>query len=156
MIEMVEMGRPPAVESTSYHNALGMLRLLPLYAAFGLLRHFVSIDTLVRWAWKPPRRPRNPARERQVVAQTIRLGQLLGRRDRDCLQRSLVLYRRLSLDGARPLLHIGLVRQSHGISGHAWVVVEGHPIAEAEDQLIALTPVCVYGPDGRPLPDRRT
>ena len=64
----------------------------------------------------PPAGPRDHKVERRLAASVLRLSQLLSLSDRDCLQRSLLLYRLLSRAGANPILVIGFRRMHVGSS----------------------------------------
>jgi hypothetical protein len=109
--------------------------LLPAYLLLGLLKHLVPLTWLARWAWCPPVGPRDRALELRLIANVLRLSRLIGLVDRDCLQRSLLLYRVLSRSGAAPTLLIGFRRTSGAILGHAWVIVDDKPVIEQPDLL---------------------
>jgi hypothetical protein len=85
--------------------------------------------------------------EQYLVASVQRLSELIGLPDRDCLQRSLLLYRLLSRSGAAPKLMIGF-RQTEGkVLGHAWVTVDGQPIME-DVTLLPFSPAFGFGQRG--------
>lgn len=50
-----------------------------------------------------------------------------------CLPRALTLRRLLAWRGASSLLRIGVAGKGSGMQAHAWVVVAGVPVGEAED-----------------------
>jgi Transglutaminase-like superfamily len=127
-------------------------RLLPAYVLLGLLKHLVPVKWLVRWAWCSPVGPRDRELERQLTACIIRLSQLIGRRDRDCLQRSLLLYRVLSGAGADPTLVMGFQRANDRILGHAWVVVDGQAVLEPQADLRRFSVTLQFGSQGTLLP----
>jgi hypothetical protein len=77
----------------------------------------------------------------------------MGWADRDCLQRSLLLYRVLSHVGADPTLVVGFKRTNGRIRGHAWVTVHGHTLVEPEAQLLEFSPALRFGLRGELLPD---
>jgi hypothetical protein len=129
-------------------NLLGVGRLLPAYMLFGLLKHLVPLRLLARWVWCRPAGWRDRDVERRLQRRVIRLGQLVGLPDRDCLQRSLVLYRALSRAGADPMLVIGFDRMNGRIFGHAWVVVDGQAVIESETDLLRFSPVVAFGRQG--------
>ncbi len=133
--------------------------LLPLalpYAWFGLLRHVVSLETLVRLAWRRPaataRRtaPPDAALMRALALDVSTISRVVGSAA-DCLPCSLVIYSTLSRWGADPRLTIGFSDAAPSLVGHAWVVVDGQALNEPAAMLATLTPVCVFGPEGRPL-----
>jgi hypothetical protein len=129
-------------------------RLFPTYVLFGLLKHVVPLRWLVRWAWSHPVGPRDRAAERHLAASVLRLSELTSLPDRDCLQRSLLLYRVLSRAGAEPTLVIGLDRTNERIFGHAWVTVDGHTLIEPESELLRFSPAFSFGAKGALLLDR--
>lgn len=97
-----------------------MVRLLPAYLAYGILKRFVSFPRLARSAWRPARAG-DADRGPRAIAAITRLSHRLSRGERDCLQRSLVLFRELSRAGADPVLMMGFRRSATGVEGHAWV-----------------------------------
>jgi Transglutaminase-like superfamily len=135
-----------------FRTGLIIGRLLPVYVLLGLLKHLVPVKWLVRWAWCSPAGARDRKAERQLTACIIRLSQLIGRRDRDCLQRSLLLYRVLSGAGADPTLVMGFHRANDRILGHAWVVVDGQAVLEPEADLRRFSVTLQFGSQGMLLP----
>jgi hypothetical protein len=133
-------------------NGLLVVRLLPGYVLFGLLKHLVPLRALVRWAWCPPHGPRDLDAERRLAARVCRLSRLTGLLDRDCLQRSLLLYRMLSRAGANPTLVVGFRRMNGRTFGHAWVIVDGYPVIEPEINLLRFSPMLGFGFRGEALP----
>jgi hypothetical protein len=123
-------------------------RLLPAYVLLGLLKHVVPLRWLVRWAWCPAAGLRDRGVEHQLAARVLRLSQLVGLPDRDCLQRSLLLYRVLSRAGADPTLVAGFHRMNGRIIGHAWVVVDGRAVIESEGDLLRFSPALGFGSGG--------
>lgn len=119
----------------------------------GLLKHLVPLKWLLaRWAWRPPAGQRNREAERRLAGNVLRLRQLIGLPDRDCLQRSLLLYRVLSRAGANPKLVVGFHRLNGQITGHAWVLVDGHPVLESKDALRQFSSAMAFGAAGEILP----
>ena len=114
-------------------NAWAVGRLLPLYLAFGALKHVVPVQTLARWAWRAPTRPNDPEAVRRAVARVWRTQGLVNIGDRDCLQRSLLLYRELSRLGADPSLMVGFRQAAQRTQGHAWVTTRGAVAVEPDD-----------------------
>ncbi|HUL73814.1 MAG TPA: lasso peptide biosynthesis B2 protein [Vicinamibacterales bacterium] len=134
----------------SLATAVGIGRLLPMYAAFGALRYVVPLPTLARWAWQAPSAPRDLAREQRMVARVTWVQAHVARlRPRgDCLHRSLLLYRELSRSGADPMLVVGFRQAGGRIVGHAWVLADGGPVAESAEAVEAFTPALAFGRDG--------
>jgi hypothetical protein len=94
-----------------------------------------------------------PAAEQAlVVARVLRASALLGLPDRDCLQRSLLLYRELSRTGADPSLVVGLRQREGTVEGHAWVTSRNQVIAESPEALASFTPALVFGRHGHAVP----
>jgi hypothetical protein len=135
------------------NTGLVMVRLLLAYITLATLKHLVPLNWLVRWAWRPPAGPRDRDAERRLAASVLRLSQLMGWADRDCLQRSLLLYRVLSQVGADPTLVVAFQRTNGRIRGHAWVSVDGHTVVEPEAQLLEFSPALRFGLRGELLPD---
>jgi hypothetical protein len=116
----------------------------------------VPLQRLVRLAWCPPACRRDHEAERRLLASVLRLSQLVGLFDRDCLQRSLLVYRLLSRSGADPHLFIGFRRKDGRLLGHAWVIVEGNAIFESEADLLTFSPAISFAMRGRfDCPTRR-
>lgn len=134
--------------SNRLKTGLIMGRLLPAYMLLGFLKHLIPLRWLARWAWCPPGGPRDREAEPRLAASVLRLSQLAGLPDRDCLQRSLLLYRVLSRAGAEPKLIVGFDRINGRIIGHAWVVVDGHAVIESETDLVRFSPAFSFGSRG--------
>jgi hypothetical protein len=135
-----------------FRTDLVVCRLLPAYVLLGLLKHFVPVKWLARWAWTSPAGTRNREAERRLTASIIRVSQLISLRDRDCLQRSLLLYRVLSRASADPTLVVGFHRTNDRILGHAWVVVDGESVIEPEADLCRFSVTLRFGSRGALLP----
>ena len=125
-----------------------MARLFTAYIVLALLKYLVPLKLLVRWVWCPPVGLRNNEAERWLTATVFRLSRLTGLPDRDCLQRSLLLYHVLSRAGADPTLVIGFQRVDGQIRGHAWVVVDGCALLESESDLVRFSPALLFGSQG--------
>jgi hypothetical protein len=133
-------------------SARDLVRLLPVYLALGVLKRVVSIPSLARHVWRESRGVRDPAREQRLVANVVRLSHWSRRTDRDCLQRSLLLYRELSRAGADPRLWVGFRRSSLGVEGHAWVSIDGRVITEANPDDHGFEASLSFGRHGEPVP----
>src|SRR5262249_32620234 len=79
-----------------------MAHLFIIYIVLALLKHMVPLTWLVRRVWCPPVGPRDCEAEGRLTSIVLRLSRLTSLPDRDCLQRSLLLYRVLSHVGAEP------------------------------------------------------
>jgi hypothetical protein len=104
---------------------MDVLALAPSYLAFGVLKHAVSLPRLATWVWHDGHAGDLDTRVLRVVRAVVRLSRRLPLGDRDCLQRSLVLYRELSRAGAAPTLVLGFEKGNDGVKGHAWVDIVG-------------------------------
>ena len=85
------------------------------YLLLGLLKHLVPLRSLAKWTWCEKAGPRDRPAERRFTANAVRVSKLLRIANRDCLQRSLLLYRLLSAVGADPELVVGLREQDGNI-----------------------------------------
>src|SRR5690606_19508667 len=86
---------------------------------------------LARAFERAPRRAGTPD-----VARLVRLVQCVLRRvyRRDfCLPQSLILFHFLSGWDQPVRLCLGVRKAGHGISGHAWIELDGRPLAERRD-----------------------
>jgi hypothetical protein len=123
-------------------------RIVPAYLLLGILKHLVPLRSLAKWTWCEAAGPRDRLAERRLAANVLRLSKLLRIADRDCLQRSLLLYRLLSAVGADPELVVGFREQDAKIIGHAWVLVDDVSIVEPESDLARFSPVLRFGARG--------
>ena len=137
-------------------TALAVGRLAALYIVFGLIKHAVPLAVLARFVWRRPRGTRNRSAEVRLVARVIRARHLCREMDRDCLQRSLLLYRELSRVGADPMLIVGFRRAENGLRGHAWVIVDGEALAEEAPASAQFVPTFGFGRGGEILPSPGT
>jgi hypothetical protein len=134
--------------SNRLRTVLDGFRIVPAYVLLGLLKHLVPLRSLAKWTWCEKAGPRDPVAERRLTANVLRLSKLLRIADRDCLQRSLLLYRLLSAVGADPELVVGFREQDGKIIGHAWVLVDDVSIVEPESDLVRFAPVLRFGARG--------
>ena len=102
---------------------------------FEVFKRSAPLPSLVRRVASPRARPVAVDVDRAVRI----VGGALRRAYRHdyCLPRSLVLYRVLARAGRQPRLRIGVRRDGGGLGGHAWVTLDGHPLAEAADPAAA-------------------
>jgi hypothetical protein len=112
------------------------------------LKRFVPLPKIARLMWVE-RHNAKPERERQQrIVRAVRLI-LRARplsRDENCLDRSLLLYRFLSMEMLDPRLVLGVRRGPDGVRGHAWVTVDGRPVVEAS--VAEFAPIAIIGPAG--------
>jgi hypothetical protein len=140
--------------SNRFKTGLIVARLLPAYVLLGLIKHLVPLNWLARWVWCPPTGQRDREVERRLASSVLWLSQMVGLPDRDCLQRSLLLYRVLSRAGAEPKLVVGFDRINGRILGHTWVIVDGHTVIEPETDLLRFSPTFSFGTRGTLLVER--
>jgi hypothetical protein len=134
-----------------WRAARTLARIAPLYAALGLLKHVVPVSRLARWAWRPARSGAATADAGAIVARVLQAGRWIGAPDRDCLQRSLLVYRELSRLGLDPTLVVGFRRVADRLDGHAWVIAGGGSVIESAADLAAFTPALSFGAEGRAI-----
>jgi hypothetical protein len=139
------------VRASRMKSALQAGRLVPLFLLFGALKHIIPVQHLARLAWRPPADSAGPEVRDRIASTVLRVGALAGWPDRDCLQRSLLLYRELSRLGAEPELVVGFRKDEERVTGHAWVRAGGRPIAEDEADLCAFVPTLRFGSHGQLL-----
>ncbi len=100
------------------------LRIVSCFAAVVVQQRRMPLPELVRHLGRPvthPDRPLEPARLGSIVGRVLRVGRHRAR----CLHASLVLYRLLVRQGARPSLVIGLPAEPADKDAHAWVELDG-------------------------------
>ena len=125
------------------------LRMSPWVLVLPLAKRAVSIERLARLMWRDDHTSRDGAREQLTIRLAARLTRFSGR---NCLERSLILYRYLSRCGADPVFVLG-VASANGAAGHAWVLVDGLPVGASPATLDAYRPVVAFGREARRLPD---
>jgi len=133
-------------------TGVALARLVPLYLALGVLKHFVPLQRLARMTWREPARIASPQQYEQAAARVAKVRRLLGRIDDDCLQTSLLLFRELSRLGADPTVAIGFRRSDGRVAGHAWVTVNGHPVGDTRQPSAEFTLACRFGRFGSVIP----
>lgn len=137
----------------SWRAAIRLTGLAGWFLVLGAAKHLVPLARLARWAWTDPvPQPRDGSRE-ELIGRVLQAGRVTGAPDRDCVQRSLLLYRELSRAGADPVLVTGVRREAGRLAGHAWVEVEGRPIAEPVDDLRRFGVLVKFGRRGAVLSD---
>jgi hypothetical protein len=129
-------------------TALALLRLFPAYLAFAIFKHALALPRLARLAWRQPRGGTNADRRTRAIARVVRMRQLVPIADGDCLQKSLLLYRELSREGADPVLLVGFRSVDGMVQGHAWVEVDGKAIADDAEDGGPFTPALRFGSGG--------
>ena len=113
-----------------------------------LLKRVIKLSTLAELMSSSPAAPLDESQRRQRVGLVQRFvargGRLLV--SRNCLERSLLLYRLLSQADARPVLVLGARKDGSSVAGHAWVELDGDPIFEPDrDEYV---PIVTFGLHG--------
>ena len=114
--------------------------------ALPVLKYAVPLRTLARWMAAQPTSACSAEAREARLASVRRLLTQGGRLviSGNCLERSLVLYRFLGEVGASPTLVMGLNRDDAKVGGHAWVELDGEPLAQ--ETVGQFVPVLTFGP----------
>ncbi|MEM9592791.1 MAG: lasso peptide biosynthesis B2 protein [Acidobacteriota bacterium] len=95
------------------------------------------------------RRPSPELGERTIAMVRGLLSARLGPLRPACLRQSLVLFHLLRRQGWPAVIHFGVRRGGDGLDGHAWLEIDGHPVAEPVDPASIYTTVWTFpGPQG--------
>lgn len=107
------------------------LRALIWRAALPVLKYALPFSALARLMWSEPRgeQDRQPGSPDAVLKAWRSGGRLLV--SPNCLERSLLLYRLLSREGANPTIVFGVDRGPETVAGHAWVEIDGAVVQDA-------------------------
>ena len=133
-------------------TASALCRLVWWFWILQLAKHVLPLRMLARWSWRRHDDSSPPPPRSVMVSRVLRAGEIAGVPDRDCLQRSLLLYRELSRYGYGPTLMVGLRREHGGTVGHAWVSCGGEVIAEPTADVERFEPILRFGTSGVLLP----
>ena len=117
-----------------------------------LVKQVIPVRTLVRWMSPRIQSTGEIDSVRGARLQAIRYFLAHGGRvvmSENCLVRSLVLFRFLAEVGAAPALVMGVSREGGRVDGHAWIEVDGEPLADATTG--RYTPVLIFGDGGSVL-----
>lgn len=122
-----------------------LLRMLAWASILPALKHIMPLQSLVRLMWAKPVKSERPAEGKDSI--TVLVGLIYGRfyTERNCLERSLLLYRYLSMNRVCPELLVGMEKVGDEWRGHAWVLADGRPVGEPESELKKFTPLFTYG-----------
>jgi len=131
---------------------IAVVRFAAMYLTLAVLKHALPLPLLVRWAWQDPRGERNRAAEHEAIRRMVWMRRQLGDMDRDCLPRSLLLYRVLSRGGADPTLMVGFSNEAGRVRGHAWVISDGAPVGEPAPDPARCVPALRFGRRGLQAP----
>jgi hypothetical protein len=124
----------------------GWALLLPV------LKRVVPIRPLVRLLRRSPDGSAFPA-ARIVLYARWAARAVRWRSGGNCLERSLLAFRYLGASGAQPTLVVGLAPSGSRMIGHAWVLLDGRPVGETNDELRRFTAVMAFACDGTLVDD---
>ena len=115
------------------------------------MKHAVPVRSLALVMHQRPRAAvRDANRERQIITFARWAARITRwKSGGNCLERGLIAYRYLCAAGARPTLVVGIGRSDGGVTGHAWVLVDGQLVGEPTTAIEAYTPLFAFDPDGR-------
>jgi hypothetical protein len=133
-------------------TAAALCRLVSSFWMLQIVKHLVPLRVLARWSWRAPAASSPSVPRSVIVSRVLRAGAIAGVPDRDCLQRSLLLYRELSKHGYGPTLMVGLRRDTGGTAGHAWVSCGSDVIAEPAADVTRFEPILRFGSSGVLVP----
>jgi hypothetical protein len=132
---------------SSASSAFLALRMSAWVLVLPLAKRIVSIERLAKVMWRGRASERDRGREELAVRLASRLTRFSGR---NCLERSLILYRYLSDGGADPVLVLG-IDDARQRNGHAWVTLDGVPVIESAAALEKYEPIVAFGRSARRL-----
>lgn len=125
-------------------------RILAAALIVRLAKYVVPLPRLVAAMTPPPQADgsRDRRRESRIALFAGWSARVVRPRDAgNCLERSVVLYRELARAHARPRLCIGFRREDSTILGHAWVLVDGAPVADSAHVCDRYEVAMVFDPD---------
>jgi hypothetical protein len=135
-----------------------VLRAIAWRLVLPILKHVIPLRTLARWmSATPPASSRDLAAARQLRVHALREMLVRGGRlviSGNCLERSLVLYRFLGEVGAAPGLVMGVNKEGAAVEGHAWIELDGEPLADETARRFVPVMVFEAGGSARPLLDQ--
>lgn len=147
--------RRVAREVQSPADALLMAKVCGWAFVLPMAKHLVAVKSLATTMRKAPRgHVRDRAREIRIVTYARWASRLTRwRSGGNCLERGLIAYRYLCEAGADPMLVVGIGRGEEGVIGHAWVLIDGHPVGESLSVLATYTPVFAFASNGQLVAD---
>jgi len=115
-----------------------------------VLKRLIPLNQLTKFMWSLPKTKfRDPIQEKKIATIIRWLYIFAFSKEKSCLQRSLILYRFLSLHHADPQMITGMRRGSgKDWKGHAWVVVDGKDFAELNPDVGDFKPLLSFGVHG--------
>lgn len=134
------LARCAAADPRLFARALGWRLVLPL------VKTTVPIGVLAKWMDRSGsgRRVARGARVASVERLLREGGRLVM--GANCLERSLLIYRLVSEADADAALVMGVSQEDAGVTGHAWVELDGRPFADPTAR--NFQPIQVWRPRG--------
>jgi hypothetical protein len=123
------------------------MRMLAWRLVLPVLKRVVPVATLARVMRRPPAAGADEARVVRLASWIYGSRPLTG--GKNCLERSLVLYRYLSEANPEARLVVGFRDGRQAVEGHAWVAVGNQSMGAGTDERGAYAPVVSFGPGGR-------
>ena len=126
------------------------MRMMLWAIVLPLLKILIPVKSLARFMWMSPRTPVKNVEQEQKIAIIVRWIYLLVLSSKkNCVERSLLLYRFLSRTNSDPTLVTGLRQLEDGTwKGHAWILVNGVPFGETESNVEDFKTLVIFGRHG--------
>ena len=114
-----------------------------------VLKRIIPLKPLVRLLWSSSGRLRNHKQELKIAKIVQWIYVFAYSKEKSCLQRSLLLYRYLSMNNSEPQLITGMKQDAHkNWKGHAWVLVDGKPFGDFEANAAEFQPLVAFEKGG--------
>jgi len=121
------------LRSLSGREWIYLFKITAILIAYEALQPFLSLPRLIRLFDATPRsRRKNELPFRRVVQLVTGLLRHTYIKDY-CMPRSIILFHFLRRRGQTPVLRFGVEKKGLDLSGHAWVELNGYPLAETGD-----------------------
>ena len=126
------------------------MRMMSWAILLPLLKIFIPVKSLARFMWISSKTPVRNLEQEQKIATLVRWIYLFVLSNKkNCVERSLILYRFLSRINSDPILVTGLRHLEDGIwKGHAWILVDGKPFGEPETSVEDFRTLVIFGRNG--------
>jgi hypothetical protein len=126
-----------------------MIRIMGWALILPILKRIFPLRTLAKFLWSAPKIPDRNFDQEQKIATVIRwIYVFVFSNEKSCIQRSLILYRYLSLSHSNPQLYTGIRREKNDWKGHAWILVDGKPFGDFDSHLEDFRPLLSFGEHG--------
>lgn len=122
------------LKSLSRAEAVALVKILILALIIPPAKKIIAVETIVKALTYRIGIPRSPLDEETIIRLTDAvLSRLKGPWAKNCITRSIILYRLLKEAGIDGSIHFGVYEYQDTYRGHAWVEWCGSPIGEAPD-----------------------